>query len=271
MKIVSFNVNGIRARIHQLELLDAAHQPDVVAIQECKVVDEDFPYDDVRAAGYPHIVTFGQKGHYGVTLISKSEPSDVAYGIPWREEDQQRRLISATYDYGGSPLRVVNGYFPQGDSRDHPTKFPNKTEFYADVLKLLEESHSTKENLLVVGDMNVAPEDIDIGIGEDNKKRWLRTGKASFLPEEREWLQKIMDWGLVDTYAVDTDESDRLYSWFDYRSKGFDREPKRGLRIDLMLASPPLAKRLKATGIDYELRGSTKPSDHCPIWCEFAK
>jgi len=269
IKIVSFNVNGIRARLHQLAALKEAHSPDVVAIQECKVVDEDFPYDAVRDAGYPHIETFGQKGHYGVTLLSKTPAENVVFGVPWRAADQQRRLISADYSAGGLTMRIINGYFPQGDSRDHPTKFPNKTEFYADILKMLEDECSTTDNLLLVGDMNVAPEDVDIGIGADNKKRWERTGKASFLPEEREWLQKIVDWGLTDTYSANTDDADRLYSWFDYRSKGFDREPKRGLRIDLMLATKPLMKKLTGTGIDYELRGAEKPSDHCPIWCEF--
>lgn len=268
-KIVSFNVNGIRARLHQLEMLNESHAPDVVAIQECKVVDADFPYDAVKAAGYPHIQTFGQKGHYGVSLLSKTEPENVVFGVPWRDDDQQRRLICADYTINGLQMRVLNGYYPQGDSRDHPTKFPNKTEFYADILKVLESEHSPEQNLLVVGDMNVAPTDLDIGIGEDNKKRWLRTGKASFLPEEREWLEKLYNWGLTDTYTHFTDEADRLYSWFDYRSKGFEREPRRGLRIDLILASAPLLKRLKSTGIDYDLRAAEKPSDHCPIWAEF--
>ncbi len=269
IKIVSFNVNGIRARLHQLALLEEVHAPDVVAIQECKVVDEEFPYDAVRECGYPHIETFGQKGHYGVTLLSKTAPDNVTFGVPWRAADQQRRLISADYNINGMPLRILNGYFPQGDSRTHPTKFPNKSEFYTDVLKTLEELYSPEDNVLLVGDMNVAVEDIDIGIGEDNKKRWLQTGKASFLPEEREWLQRVIDWGLEDTYARHTDDANRLYSWFDYRSRGFEREPKRGLRIDLMLATRPLMERLRGAGIDYGLRGAEKPSDHCPIWCEF--
>ena len=269
-KVVSFNVNGIRARLHQLKMLDEAHAPEVVAIQECKVVDEDFPYDAVREAGYPFIETFGQKGHYGVTLLSKIKPKNTVFGVPWREADQQRRLISADYEVNGLKFRVINGYFPQGDSREHPTKFPCKSEFYEDLLTMLEDSHSPKDNLLVVGDMNVAPQDIDIGIGDDAKKRWLRTGKESFLPEEREWLQKIYDWGLRDTYAEMTSDADRRYSWFDYRSKGFEREPRRGLRIDLILATNPLMKKLAKVGIDYELRGAEKPSDHCPIWCEFS-
>ena len=270
MKVVSFNVNGIRARLHQLEALEAKHAPDIVAIQESKAQDADFPREAVAELGFPHVEIYGQKSHYGVALLSKTAPTDLVVGVPWRDDDQQRRLIAADYQVGKTKLRVFNGYFPQGESRDHPKKFPAKSEFYEDLLKTLSESHSADQPLLVVGDMNVAATDADIGIGEDNRKRWLSTGKASFLPEEREWLQRLMDWGLEDTYLAKLGGDERLYSWFDYRSKGFDRDPKRGLRIDLMLATQALMKKLTAAGIDYELRGTEKPSDHCPIWCEFS-
>jgi exodeoxyribonuclease-3 len=117
--------------------------------------------------------------------------------------------------------------------------------------------------------MNVAPMDIDIGIGEDNAKRWLRTGKCSFLPEEREWLAALTDWGLYDAYRSVHPQSDDRFSWFDYRSRGFEAAPRRGLRIDLILASPPLAESCVAAGIDYDIRGMQKPSDHCPVWATF--
>ena len=117
--------------------------------------------------------------------------------------------------------------------------------------------------------MNIAPIDHDIGIGPDNQKRWLREGKTSFLPEERAWLQGLIDWGLTDTYRAKHPNVDDRYSWFDYRSKGFEREPKRGLRIDLILASSSMMSRLSQAGIDYEARAMPKPSDHCPIWAEF--
>lgn len=118
-----------------------------------------------------------------------------------------------------------------------------------------------------MGDLNISPTDKDIGIGENNMKRWLRSGKCSFLPEEREWLGKLLNWGLVDTYRQMHPNTDDKFSWFDYRSKGFD--DNRGLRIDLVLASPSLAKRCVATGIDYDIRAMEKPSDHAPVWAEF--
>jgi exodeoxyribonuclease-3 len=117
--------------------------------------------------------------------------------------------------------------------------------------------------------MNVALTDLDIGIGEDNAKRWLRSGKCSFLPEEREWLQALTDWGLEDTYRRLHPEVADRFSWFDYRSRGFEREPKRGLRIDLVLVTPPLGKRLLDADIDYEIRAMDRPSDHCPVWATF--
>jgi exodeoxyribonuclease-3 len=120
-----------------------------------------------------------------------------------------------------------------------------------------------------MGDLNISPEDIDIGIGEQNKKRWLRTGKCSFLPEEREWLGNLTSWGLSDTFRSLHPHTNDRYSWFDYRSRGFDDKPKRGLRIDQIWATQSLNNKLLDAGIDYEIRGMEKPSDHAPIWSSF--
>ena len=117
--------------------------------------------------------------------------------------------------------------------------------------------------------MNVAPLEADIGIGETNMKRWLKDGKCCFLPEEREWLQQLIDWGVVDVYRQHYPAVDDRFSWFDYRSRGFERSPKRGLRIDLILASKGLTGQSVDAGIDYDIRGMEKPSDHCPAWAEF--
>ncbi len=269
MKVVSFNVNGLRARFHQLRALVDKHQPEIIGLQETKVNDPDFPLEELEPLGY-HVVYHGQKTHYGVALLSKRAPLEVQKGFVGEAEDHQRRLLTARYPLAdGRSLRVVNGYFPQGENREHPTKFPNKHEFYANLQAWLESEMQPSELLVVMGDMNISPEESDIGIGDDNAKRWLRTGKCSFLPEEREWLQKVKGWGLIDSFrAMNPDVADR-FSWFDYRSRGFEAEPKRGLRIDLILATAPLMEACTAVGIDYELRGMEKPSDHCPIWAEF--
>ena len=269
MKVVSFNTNGIRARAHQLEALAQRYDPDIIGIQESKVQDLDFPLGMVESLGY-RAHYFGQKTHYGVALLSKHEPLSVQKGFAGDTPDAQRRLISAVYESAqGERLTVINGYFPQGESRTHAVKFPAKRKFYADLMAYLEREFTPQENLLVIGDMNIAPLDLDIGIGADNAKRWLRTGKCSFLPEEREWMERLVGWGLQDCYRSRFPEVDDRFSWFDYRSRGFEREPKRGLRIDLILATHGLGERCVDAGIAYDIRALEKPSDHCPVWASF--
>ncbi|MDH5473506.1 MAG: exodeoxyribonuclease III [Gammaproteobacteria bacterium] len=269
MKVISFNTNSIRTRQHQLDALIAKHQPDVIGIQETKVTDEDFPVDMITALGY-EAAFYGQKTHYGVALLYKQQPIEIIKGFPDDETDAQRRFIMASFEINGKKTSILNGYFPQGESRNHPQKFPAKQKFYADLFRFIENNHNPDDNLIVIGDMNIAPLDADIGIGQDNAKRWLQTGKCSFLPEERAWLQKLYDWGLYDTFRHLHPEVNDRFSWFDYRSKGFEREPRRGLRIDLILATQPLLEQCKDSGIDYDIRAMNKPSDHCPIWAEFS-
>lgn len=266
MKIISFNINGLRARPHQLSAIIDKHQPDVIGLQEIKVADEQFPLEMIHELGY-HVEYHGQKGHYGVALLSKQAPLKVHKGFPSDSEDAQRRFIWAEYTgLNGEPMIVMNGYFPQGENRKHETKFPAKTKFYADLQQLLEQQFNNQQPVILMGDFNIAPEDADIGIGEHNAKRWLSTGKCCFLPEEREWMQRLMSWGFIDSFRhLDPDTSNTL-SWFDYRSRGFEDNPKRGLRIDLILASQGLADNLLDAGIDYEIRGLEKPSDHAPVW-----
>ncbi|MEA9389464.1 exodeoxyribonuclease III [Acerihabitans sp. TG2] len=266
MKFVSFNINGLRARPHQLAAIIEQHQPDVIGLQETKVHDDMFPLEDVSKYGY-HVYYHGQKGHYGVALLSREAPLAIRKGFVTDELDAQRRIIMADFTTPQGILTVVNGYFPQGESRDHPIKFPAKQRFYQDLQHYVEQNHHAQSLLLIMGDINISPTDLDIGIGEENRKRWLRTGKCSFLPEERQWLARLQDWGLIDTFRQQYPDSADRFSWFDYRSRGFDEN--RGLRIDLLLASKPLAEACAAVGIDYDIRAMEKPSDHAPIWADF--
>lgn len=269
MKVISFNINGLRARPHQLAELVQRHAPDVIGLQETKVDDPQFPLAEVEALGY-HVNFHGQKGHYGVALLTREAPLWVQKGFPGDDDNAQKRLIAAAVPCAdGGELVVLNGYFPQGESRDHPIKFPAKQRFYADLQAWLESRFSPEQRLLVIGDMNISPEDCDIGIGAENAKRWLRTGKCSFLPEEREWLGRLKDWGLVDSFRQLSPDCTDRFSWFDYRSRGFEDQPKRGLRIDLIMASRGLIGHCVASDIDYQIRGMEKPSDHAPVWAEF--
>ena len=268
MKIVSFNVNGLRSRLHQLAALVEKHDPEIIGLQETKVQDADFPVAAIEALGY-QVAYHGQKTHYGVALLSRQAPEAVQLGFPGDGDDAQKRLVSATFRLpSGQALQVINGYFPQGENRDHPVKFPGKRQFYADLQRHLEKRCDASGALVVMGDFNIAPVDHDIGIGDDNARRWLRTGKTSFLPEEREWFAALQQWGLRDSFReLHPDISDR-FSWFDYRSRGFEAEPRRGLRIDHILLTRALAESCRQAGIDYEIRAMEKPSDHCPVWAE---
>jgi exodeoxyribonuclease-3 len=268
MKIVSFNVNGVRARLHQLEAIKTRLNASIVGLQEVKAMPDQFPLDDVKNIGW-HTEVHSQKAHYGVATLSDLTPISTQKGYPTDTEEDQKRFIHTSYKFAENEvLHVLNGYFPQGENRSHDTKFPAKQKYYQDLIQYLKDNLSPTDNVIVMGDLNVAPLDIDIGIGEPNKKRWLKTGKCAFLPEERDWVKELQDWGLIDSYRMlNPDVSDR-FSWFDYRSRGFEDNPKRGLRIDMILITEPLAQRLVNAGIDYDTRAMEKPSDHAPIFIE---
>ncbi|MGO4893555.1 exodeoxyribonuclease III [Flavobacterium sp. W21_SRS_FM6] len=267
MKVVSFNINGIRARLHQLQALIDKHQPDIIGLQEIKVDNLQFPSAEIEAMGY-HVYFHGQKGHYGVAMLCKQPASNVQYGFPTDKEDAQRRMIMLDYPLPhGETVRVLNGYFPQGENQAHETKYPAKRKYYQDLMAYLTSSHSPDDAVIVMGDVNVSHTDGDIGIGEASHKRWLQQGKCSFLPEERDWLNSLLSWGLRDGFRHLNPEQTEKFSWFDYRSNGF--ADNRGLRIDLILATQRLHNTLVKADIDYELRAIEKPSDHAPIWAVF--
>ena len=266
LKVISYNVNGIRARELALQQLVDEQQPDIIGLQETKVEDALFPQEHWQNQGY-QTEFFGQKGHYGVALLSKLPMRQIVHGVE-DGQDHQKRLIGASIDTDFGEVTIYNGYFPQGEGRDHPTKFPEKQAFYQNLLQLLKQrhqaDHQTNHKVMVMGDFNIAYEDIDIGIGADNQKRWLRDGKSCFLPEERQWYQQLVEWGLSDAYRSLNPQKEH-YSWFDYRSGGFLKEPKRGLRIDHQLVSPALLEHCQSAQILSHYRGLERPSDHCPI------
>ena len=267
MKIVSFNMNSIRARPHQLIHLRDTLDPDIIGIQETKVNDPEFPIDEIKEIGY-HPEYWGQKGHYGVAILSKKKPIEVQKGFLKDTAEDQKRFIQAKFKWGKKKITVMNGYFPQGENRSHETKFPKKIKYYADLKKHIKKTQKTEDNLIVMGDFNVAPSPLDIGIGEINAKRWLKEGKTAFLPEEIDMWNSIKELGFIDSWREQNPDEGSIYSWFDYRSRMFDDTPKRGLRIDHIMISENLIPLMQETGIDYEARAMEKPSDHCPVWIQ---
>jgi len=186
------------------------------------------------------------------------------------EESQKRLIVGDFAAANGETVRVINGYFPQGENIKHETKFPAKRKFYADLNAYLRSDNDPKSLIAVMGDLNISPTDLDIGIGEENRKRWLKSGKTSFQPEEREWLGELHSWGLLDSFRELHPQESGFYSWFDYRSRGFEDDPRRGLRIDAILTTEALQQQCVEAGIDLEIRAMEKPSDHAPVFARFS-
>ena len=227
IRIICFNINGLRARPHQLKALKEKYNPDIIALQEIKVSDEDFPDQIPTELGFNYY-NYGQKGFHGVAIFSKQPPISVIKGLEGGEDESQKRYIQCDYDTNVGIVSVCNSYFPQGENRKHPDKFPYKDRYYKRITKHIE---SLSTNVVLTGDFNIAPNRNDIGMNEDGIKRWLSQGHTAFLPEEIEWYKKLTDLGLVDIWRERNPNSTKC-SWFDYRSRGFDQDPKRGLRID---------------------------------------
>lgn len=253
MKIATWNVNSLRVRLPQvLNWLESA-QPDVLAIQETKTVDEQFPKEAIEAAGY-EVVYAGQKTYNGVAILSKQLISDVITDVA-DLDDPQRRILGATIgDYRILNLYVVNG------SEVGSEKYAYKLDWLEKVSTYIESNLAANPKMIVLGDFNIAPADADVHDPESWKDKILCS-----VPE-REALAKIEQFGFVDTFRLFPQE-EKLFSWWDYRAAGFRRN--RGLRIDLILASEALKSHCESCVIDKEPRTWERPSDHTPVIAEF--
>ena len=255
MKIASWNVNSLKVRLpHVQQWLGHSHA-DILALQETKLSDANFPVGAIHEAGY-QVVFSGQKTYNGVAILSRSEATDVVTDPPGLE-DAQRRIIAATC----GNLRVVNLYVVNGENVG-TEKYAYKLDWLARLRAWLAAELDQYPRLVVVGDFNIAPEDRDVHDPEAWHERILCS------TPEREALASLTGLGLADTFRS-FDQPEGEFSWFDYRAASFRRN--RGLRIDLILASPGLQPQLLAAGIDRDPRGWERPSDHAPVWAEFSK
>ncbi|OIO71203.1 MAG: exodeoxyribonuclease III [Zetaproteobacteria bacterium CG1_02_53_45] len=251
MKIVTWNVNSLSVRLpHVLEFLDK-HQPDVLCLQETKTPDEKFPRAEIEAAGY-HVIFAGQKTYNGVAILSRSEATAAVADVP-DLDDPQRRLLAATIE----GVRIINVYIPNGQeagSDKYAYKFRWLTVFTA----FLKAELAVHGKLVLLGDYNIAPSDIDV----HDPARWA--GKITCTEAERQVFAGFLKLGLVDAVrSLHAEEP--LFSWWDYRMNGFRRNW--GLRIDHQLATPGL--KASAAGVDSDFRAMERPSDHAPVWVEF--
>lgn len=250
VKIASWNVNSIRVRLQQvLDWLDA-ERPDVLGLQEIKVLTENFPGGEFAELGYSASV-YGQKTYNGVALLSCLEARDESCGLPGYS-DEQRRVIAATYDN----TRIINLYVPNGQSVDSE-KYIYKLEWLDALHHYIEAELQVHERVVVMGDFNIAPEDRDVHDPEEWRDKVLCS------TPERERLAALLELGMKDSYRL-FDQEDNTFSWWDYRAAGFRRN--RGLRIDLLLISNSLAMSCTASSIDREPRKLERPSDHAPVW-----
>ena len=257
MKLATWNVNSVRVRMpHILRWLNEA-SPDVLCLQETKATDEAFPAEEIRKAGY-EVVFAGQKTYNGVAILSRERPTEVEIGgLPGEGLDDEKRLISARV----RGLDVINVYVPNGMAVGSK-KYAYKLAWLESLGRYLETKHDISRPLVLCGDFNIAPEDIDVHDADAVR------GSIMFSQEEHDALQGLLLWGLEDSLRLCTRDKG-LYSWWDYRSGAFRRNL--GWRIDLILVSRPLVASCTAAWIDVEPRGWERPSDHTPVLLELGE
>jgi exodeoxyribonuclease III len=249
VKLATWNVNSIRARLEHLTSWINANEPDVLALQEIKTEADKFPLAEIEALGYRAVID-GQKTYNGVALLSREDGRDVSRGIS-DYVDEQRRVIAATY----GDVRVINVYVPNGQAVGSD-KYRYKLDWLDALAAHLKRELDRHPQLAIVGDFNIAPEDRDV----HDPVAWHEQVLCS--SAERERLRALLDLGLVDSFRQ-FEQPEKSYSWWDYRELGFRRN--RGLRIDLILVSKTLAGRCSACAIDKAPRKLEKPSDHAPV------
>jgi exodeoxyribonuclease-3 len=254
MKLATFNINGIKARAEAMPAWLAEAQPDVVCLQEIKSVDEAFPRADYEALGY-RVETHGQKGFNGVAILSRLPLSDIRRGLPGDASDEQARWIEAVVE-GPRPLRVCGLYLPNGNPAPGP-KYDYKLSWMARMEARVGALLAGEEPFAALGDYNVIPQ------AEDAARPEAWANDALYLPESRAALRRMVNLGLTDAIRA-RQPGPGVYTFWDYQAGAWDRN--NGIRIDHVLLSPQAADRLEAAGIDRDVRGGDKPSDHVPVW-----
>jgi exodeoxyribonuclease-3 len=253
MRVISYNVNGIRSAINKgfLDWLQT-HPADVVCLQETKAVKENIEYQKLDEMGYHHHWFSAQKkGYSGVAIFSKIKPDHVEYGTKLEQSDFEGRVIRV--DFGDTTL--INAYFPSGTSGDERQTY--KYQWLDEFFDWLQELRKTRPKLIVTGDYNIAHKEIDIHDPKGNKN------SSGFLPEERKWMDKFLSNGWIDTFRELNPAATGAYSWWSQRFPTV-RAQNKGWRIDYICVTDPLKTAIKASGIYPDI----KHSDHCPIYAD---
>lgn len=254
MRIATFNVNGIAARLPRLLEWLESRKPDVVCLQEIKCVDERFPASDIEAAGY-HALIHGQKGFNGVAILSREPATEVQRGLPGDDTDEQARYLEA--DVNG--VRIASIYLPNGNPQPGP-KFDYKLGWMARLEARAAKLLASETATVLAGDYNVAPEDRDVFSMQ------AMADDALVQPESRAALRRIVNQGWTEALRSVHPADDHLYTFWDYQAGCWPRNA--GLRIDHFLLCPRVADRLVNAAVDREARGLEKASDHAPVWID---
>ena len=254
MLIATFNINGIGARLPALLQWLEEKQPDVVCLQELKAPQEKFPEAAINAAGY-QAIWLGQKSWNGVAILTRGHaPQEVRRGLPGDPDDEQSRYIEAAVN----GVLVACLYLPNGNPYPGP-KFDYKLAWFERLITHAAEMMATGAKIVLAGDFNVMPTELDVYKPE----RWVND--ALFRVETREAFHRLVGQGWTDSLRT-MHPDERIYTFWDYFRNAYGRDA--GLRIDHLLLSPALAPALKAAGVDRDVRGREKPSDHAPTWIE---
>ncbi|MEZ5775774.1 MAG: exodeoxyribonuclease III [Hyphomicrobiaceae bacterium] len=255
LKIATWNINGVKARIEGLLAWLGEASPDIVCLQEIKSLDEAFPAGPIEELGY-NLAIHGQKGFNGVAILSKRPIEEVSRGLPGDEDDTQSRYVEAVIGAGRGVVRVASIYLPNGNPVDS-AKFPYKLAWMARLERHARDLLALEEPLVLAGDYNVIPEPRDA----NNPAAW--TGDALYQPESRHAFRRLAALGLTDAIRACHPE-DGVYTFWDYQAGAWQKD--NGIRIDHMMLSPQAADRLVESGIDRMVRAREKPSDHVPVW-----
>ncbi|ULB09444.1 exodeoxyribonuclease III [Cereibacter azotoformans] len=258
MKIATYNINGIKARIEAVLAWLEAASPDVVLLQEIKSVDETFPRAVFEDRGW-HLETHGQKGFNGVAILSRLPLEDVVRGLPGDAEDVQARWIEATV-VGQRAVRVCGLYLPNGNPAPGP-KYDYKLAWIARMKQRAAELLETEDPVVLAGDYNVIPQ------AEDAARPEAWVTDALFLPESRAAFRRILNLGYTEAFRARSFGPGH-YSFWDYQAGAWEKN--NGIRIDHLLLSPQAADLMTDVRIDREVRAGEKPSDHVPVWVELA-
>jgi len=259
MKIATWNINGVRARIGTLLAWLNESRPYIVCLQEIKSEDEQFPRLEIESLGY-YVETNGQKSFNGVAILSKLPFDEVTKGLPGDDADDHARFIEGVFSTQRGALRVASLYLPNGNPIGTP-KFTYKLAWMERLEKWARGRLALEEPLIMGGDFNVIPEPIDA----KNPENWVND--ALFQPESRQALRRLASLGFTDATRAVTD-SGNVYSFWDYQAGAWQKN--NGIRIDFQFLSPEAANLLRAAGIEKHVRSWEKPSDHVPVTIELA-